>query len=264
MFPYVLSLPKKKTTPPPSRPSVPQPDIFGGPEAQQTCTSEVAPPNQAVGEKDQVRKEVLGDLHTSFYQRLSPRSNPGRGGCINLAHHVRCSTLSQPSTTLFQHPALITTRQPLQCRLLSQLAQEYSTRYSRAGGYSAQCCYSRTRLLHLCQTLPAPQSPWGFLRVVRGPWDLGVAAVSCPISSALSGLYEHLDSRASPRFNRGIFQALCPPVGYRYSELMVCAKHQVGRVLRRVPLQASSRRTDKSLCTPALSRPVERVLESDS
>lgn len=49
-----------------------------------------------------------------------------------------------------------------------------------------------------------------YCSVFREPWVL--ERCHAPISSAL---YEHPGSWASPRFNRGIFHALCLPIGYR-------------------------------------------------
>lgn len=52
-----------------------------------------------------------------------------------------------------------------------------------------------------------------------------------PISSAVSGVCEHLGSWASPRFNSSIFQALCQPIGYRYSGLSCGVRQASGRAI---------------------------------
>lgn len=189
--------------------------------------------------------DLEGNLHMSHFPRLSPRSNPDGGGCVNLAHHVRCSTVSQTSITLFQHQVLTATAGML--RDMCSVSWSGKTVHSTVewGGYPAQRCYSRTRLLQQCQNLTAPHtSPSSLfkyptrLRIVyfkdpgclercRAPISTTQAARPALVSIASSKHFAHRSGTATRELS-----SWCAP------------SITVGHLLRRVPLPASSRLTD--------------------
>lgn len=147
-------------------------------------------------------------------------------GCVNLARHVLCSTVSQPSRTLFQHRVLttMTASSGSSARPIGPQVDWVDVLLAVAIQVPDYCCSNRPSRLH--------KSLWKYIYCMD---RAVVAGVPLPQSPApCTDIYMHLHycrHSAQPSLHLRLLPSTSfwpTRSGYRYSQLVVCAKHRGG------------------------------------